>query len=254
MIKTNPAYINGEFLDIKDYFTHLFFTKDRFLYTSIQNWWIQTTLYCSLLQSFVSLLLSVGISCIELSDIYEPIMDTDIILSIIWMPYLYSLPTFWMVTYYYSFIAPKRATRKLEQFIARYIQGASDIIQHSPTNYTLEWKGINFEVGYTIIPEIAPKGKVKRNHECFFFCVYYGPLPASESLLFDENGYMLDTFVEEWNAYCKDKKSCRQLMLGNFTILGLFKRTELSDDREVTEAMEQLQYLLQRFGLFTLHI
>lgn len=93
MIKTNPAYINGEFLDIKDYFTHLFFTKDRFLYTSIQNWWIQTTLYCSLLQSFVSLLLSVGISCIELSDIYEPIMDTDIILSIIWMPYLYSLPT-----------------------------------------------------------------------------------------------------------------------------------------------------------------
>ncbi|MBP3519254.1 MAG: hypothetical protein J6K31_12850 [Parabacteroides sp.] len=159
-----------------------------------------------------------------------------------------------MVTYYHSFIAPKRATRKLKQFISRYIQGASKITQRTPTNYTLRWEGIDFEIGYTIVPEITPKGKVKHNHECFFFCVYYGPLPASESLLFDENGYMLDTFVEEWNAYCKGKKSCRQLMLGHFTILGLFKRTELSDDREVTEAMEQLQYLLQRFGLFTLHI
>lgn len=251
MIKTNPTYIDADRLTFKEYFKRVV-QNNRLLYSSVWKWWKQTTLYCFVPLTIGSLLLFALILYQELPLREEP--NWGLIIALTLQPFIFMLPLIWVGSYYYSFPAARKITRKLQQFISRYIPDASHITPRSLTNYTLYRAGIEFDMGYTVIPETNSKGKVLRNHEGFFIVVYYVPQPGTELRWLDENGCMREELVDEWNAYCEGKESCKPLKLQDCAMLALFKKKELNAPHQVTDAMNQLQYLLKRFGFYALFV
>ena len=118
MIKTSPTYVHGDGLTCRKYFSHAFMNR-RLLYTSVWNWWKQTTLYSCLPLSVASILIFAAILYQELGTGEET--DWSLVVSVSLLPFLFFMPLTWAGTYYYSFIAARRLTRKLQAFISRHI-------------------------------------------------------------------------------------------------------------------------------------
>lgn len=251
MIKTSPTYVHGDGLTCRKYFSHAFMNR-RLLYTSVWNWWKQTTLYSCLPLSVASLLIFAAILYQELGTGEET--DWGLVVSVSLLPFLFIMPLIWAGTYYYSFIAARWLTRKLQAFISRHIPDATCITRLSPTNYTLLRKGIEYEVCYTHVPETDQSGRVRRNRPCFLVALYYAPQPGTELLWFDEDTEMRPSLIDEWAAYCEGKDSVRKLVLENYALFALFEKKELATPGCVVEAMEQLEYLLNRFSFFPLYL
>lgn len=249
MIQTNPSYTSADHLTIGEYFKRAA-RNERFLYSSLWNWWKKTTLYVSVPLGVGSVLLFAALLYQELGLREET--DWALVVSCSLLPFIFFLPIIWTVTFWLSFVAPKRTTRKIEAFIARYIPDATHVTRHSVTNYTLTRGGIEFEASYTFVPETDAKGRVRRHHESFFIALYYAPQPGTESDWQDEEGYMPDAIAEEWEAYCAGKESCRHLFLTDYAMYALFKRKELSAPHAVTGALDQLQYLVRKFRCLSL--
>ncbi|MDO4180971.1 MAG: hypothetical protein Q4D36_06740 [Bacteroidales bacterium] len=250
MIQTNPSYVHGDDFTIGEYFKGMIRNK-RFLYTSMWNWWKKTTLYISAPLGIASVLIFAALLYQELGLREEA--DWALVVSCSLLPFICFLPIIWIITYYQSVVSPKQTTRKIEDFISRYIPDADNVNRHSITNYTLTRGGIKFEVGYTILPEIDSKERIKGHYEYFFIVLYYKPQPDYEFQWMDEDGCMKDEFREEWDAYCRDKESCKHLFLANDKMYAMFKRKELSAPHEVTDSLNQLQYLLRKLHCFSLY-
>lgn len=246
MIKTNPTYIEADKLNIKEHFKRIS-NNDQLLYSSVWSWWIKTTLFYGLPLLIGCILLFVAIMYQELTS--ESNIDWILIISVSSIPIICMLPFIWIGTYYYSFVASKRVTKTIMKFIDTYIPDATHLTRFTQTNYTVQRKGIEFELGYTYIPETSSKGKAMHNHPYFFICLYYVPQPGTELLWFDENTDMRDTYIEAWNHYCYESEICKHLRLDDYAMFALFKKNEYINPNEVTTALDQLEFLLSKFSM-----
>lgn len=246
MIQTNPSYTYGDHLTIGGYFRRAA-RNERFLYSSRWKWWKKTTLYASVPLGVGSALLFAALLYQELGLREET--DWALVVSCSLLPFIFFLPIVWAVTYWLSFVAPKQALLKMEEFIARYIPDATHVARYSITNHILERKGTEFEVDYTLVPERNSKGgKSNKQHASFILVFYYRPLPGTESRWRDKNGNMPDAIRKEWEMYCADKESCKPLVLTDYAMYARFKEKALSSPCEVTDALDQMQYLAKRFN------
>lgn len=248
MIQELSTYANGDHLTLEEYFRRVLH-NEQFLYSSVWNWWKTNTLYWSLPLGIGSLLLFAAVLYQE-SSLREGV-DWTLVLPISLLPFLF-LPLIWIGTYYYSFVLPRRIVRKLEQFITRYIPDASDITRQG-LHCTLLRNSIEYQASYDVFLETDVRGRAVCRYGCFSLTLYYFPRPGTEMQWFDEEFRFRDSFIDEWKAYCADKESCRHLQVADDALFALFKEKELMDTTEVTAAMDQLEYLLERFDFFPIN-
>lgn len=248
MIQKLSNYANGDHLTLEEYFRRVLH-NEQFLYSSVWNWWKTNTLYWSLPLSIGSLLLFAAVLYQELS--LREGVDWTLVLSISLLPFLF-LPLIWIGTYYYSFVLPRKIVRKLEQFITRYIPDANDITRQG-LHCTLLRNSIEYQVSYDVFLETDARGRATCRYRGFSLKLYYSPQPGTEMQWFDEEFRFRDSFIDEWEAYCAGKKSCRHLLVGDSALLALFQEKELMDVTEVTAAMDQMEYLLDRFDFLPIN-
>lgn len=248
MIETKPTYVKGDQFSVKEFYGILF-TPYGVLYSSVWNWWKKTTLYCGLL-------LLAGCAVLFIALLYQELQmeretDWGLLVAVSLLPLL-MMPFIWIGTYYYAFISPKRYSKKIEQFIATLLPDATRITRHSPMNYTVWRKGIELEVAYSLVPEPAPNRKVKCMHRDFFIAVYY----SSKERSFDNEKNPLKSAAlrEEWEAYREGKESCSHLFLDDYFMCAVYEEKEHVSTAEVMQAIDQMQYLLERFNLMPLHL
>lgn len=248
MIGTRPTYIEGDHLSVKEYFK-LHLANVGILYSSVWNWWKKTTWCCGVP-------LFVGCAVLFIVLLYQELQvkrETDwaLVVAVSLLPLL-MLPFIWIRTYYSSFVVPKKYSQKIEQFIATCIPDATRLTRHTPMNYTVWRKGVELEVAYSLIPEPAPNGKVKCIHRDFFIGLYYA---CNDKPQGEEEGISVkEKFQEEWKAYCEGKESCSHLFLDDYFMCAVYEEKDNLSASKVMQAIDQMQYLLERFNLNPLHL
>lgn len=246
MIKTNPDYIQADRLSIVEYYKSLL-GNNLLLYSSRFKWWTKTTLFCGLPLAVGSLLIFVAILYQELS--LTDNHDWGLIFSCSLMPFIYFLPLIWLITYFHSFIKPGKISTKIERFISTHIPDASEVKPLSNSNYLLKWNDTEFEICYTLIPELDDKGKVIHNHKCFLIALYWMPKKETESQVLDEEGEFQEDFIDEWITYTDNKKGCENLLLENNIMYAWVGEKSKTSNEEICLTMNQMLYLLDRFNL-----
>lgn len=157
-----------------------------FLYSSLWAWFRNTTIYCGL--GLIIACMAIFIAMLFQEINYKETIDWWLVISCSLIPLMVMYPFIWVGTYYYSFIRPKRITKKVQRFISS-IPNVTDIKQISITNYTFLWNNIEFEVAYDIIPKNNPKRKKSPYSQCFIMGLYYSQNKAKNyySLMKMEN-------------------------------------------------------------------
>ena len=149
MIIADPTFVEADNLSIKESFKRTF-DSDYLLYSSLWKWWSKTTLVWSIpLLAFGAFILIIGIFKL----ITAP-NDTDWawVVGMTFAPFLFCIPFVWVLTYYYSFIAPKKIDKSIKQFVDTNIPDTSNLTRHTVTNYTFQSGQLQFELCYYLIP------------------------------------------------------------------------------------------------------
>ena len=249
MIKTTPTYIKGDNLSFKEYFKHVF-AGEHLLYTSRWKWWKLTTLYTGIpvLASGIVILVSF------LYHVWKSGEEMDWVLmsGSVWIPFIVFMPFIWLVSYYYSFVLSGKITRKLQDFIGRYFPGVTEVYCYRFSNYMLFRNDVQFEIAYTMVPEMSLKGKTLHTYECFVAGVYFPPMPGTERKWMDAEKRLTAAFWTEWEVYCRDKESCQNLIPYNGLLTAVFKCRELPSPDGVARSLDQMEYLLKKFEFYPL--
>ena len=251
MLSTKPDFIQGDHLSLKHYLSALIHDK-RLLFTSRWTWWKKTTAFW-----IIPLLLADFAMFVAL--LYQDIRMGEgvhwmLIGSMMVLPFIFFLPPIWVGNYYYSFISSHNITRKLETFIKDYLPEAQHVRRLSQTNYILSSDGLEFEVAYSMIPTKKSKRGVPSHYvECILTCLYYMPDPKRESEILDDEGRLQETFLDDWQTYCEGKESCKYLYLDDYAVFAFYPYSKLKDREQVQQTMEQIHYLIHRYGLLPLY-
>ena len=236
MVKTNPEYMNGDELSLKQYFIILF-AKQRLLFTNRLIWWKKTTKFWSFPLFLLDSVLFILLLYKEWSMLY------------LFLPFLVGFPLIWMRSYYISFITPSRIKKTLLEFIANYVTDLIHVRRLCLTNYTFRWRDMEFEVAYSLVPTLNSKGKVVRRQDCYVLCLHFIPDPAHTTEIIDKNGNLLDSFLEQWDAYCQGKESCKYLRIESGSIYAFIRVSDVNYQSLALNIMEQIEYLIKRFNL-----
>lgn len=249
MIATNPDFIKGDQLTIKQYLASIL-TNKRLVYSSLWNWWKKTTLFWSipLLVGSLTIWMALLLQDWKAGEFHWLLMASLSILPFILFPFI------WAVAYYYSYVEPRNIEGKLTGLLNTFIPGASQIRGISRTNYIFLWKELEYELAYTFIPAVNSRGKVTKMYKCFIVCLHFVPDPKHRSEITDENGKLLDSFLDQCYAYCEGKDSCRTLRFEDNSMYAFYREQDLCDDHLIMNTMDQMQYIADRFHLQPLYL
>ncbi len=211
MIATNPDYINGDKISLKQYFTTTFLKNKRLVYSSVWSWWKKTTTFwcIPLLVGDLTMLIPLVYQDWEAGESFH----WPLIIGMFCTMFVSFLPFIWAISYYQSFVGFKKVTQRLSKFFTTYIPDATNVRRLSYTNYVFLWKEYEFEVAHSLVPIINAKKKIIGFKPCFLVCLYFTPKHGHESDILDKQGQLQKKFEEEIYAYCKDKESCKSLQV-----------------------------------------
>ena len=251
MIATKPEFIKGDQLTVRQYFASLLTGKQP-LYTSVWNWWKQSTLYWSIPLGITSLLLYF---CLAYQTTWNEAWTTRILLiSLSLLPFIVILPMLWLVSYYYAFVLPRHIIQKLEAFINIYFPEAKNVRHIAHNNYVLTLNDLEYEIAYSLMPCKNSKGKTVRYQEGLVICLFYMPDPEKKDELLDEHGQIRQSVHDAWRSYCEGKDSCKALALDMNAIFLLRPFNKLGTRDQIMNSLDQMNYLANRFGLLPLHL
>lgn len=249
---THPSYIQADNLSFKQSLK-VMSNHDYLLYSSLWMWWKKTTSFWGLPLLIVCILIYLSFFFAHyVNGHYTDTFLFTTAIAVSFVPIMFTLPFFWALSYYFSFIAPKVVTKRIKKLLDNDIPDATNIICYSPTSYTFERNGIEYELTYTNLPEKSQNGNVKKEHACFIICVYYAPKPSTRLLWFDENAYMRDEFISAFKVYCNGKEACRHLELQDYAMFAVFDAKEHKATNDVTRSLDEMEYLLSKFSLLPL--
>ena len=251
MISTNPDYINADRFTLKQYLAAVLSNK-RMVFSSIAKWWKRTTL-------FWCIPIVVGDIALFVALVYQDWQagegyDWALIAGLLAVMFVCFLPFVWIVSYYHAFVSPQKVTKKLTDFIATYIPDAAHVRGISLTNYIFTSHELEYEAAYSLIPSVNAKGRVVKYNKCFILCLHFMADPSHQSAITDKDGQLLDSFLDEFYAYCEGKESCRTLRIESNTMYAMFRVQDLQHDQLITNTMEQMHYLTERFHLLPLYL
>lgn len=243
MQRTIPTYIYAPDLTIREYAKRMI-NDDCFFYPSVWSWWKKITLYASVPLGIGCIVLFIGILYQELPDLSNT--DWILVISLSLLPYMMFMPFVWIVTYHHSFIAPKKIRKRIIDFISDYIPEAVDVKAYGVTNYIVKWKNTEFEIAYNHLD-----GGYYRPADSFSVLLYYEPKDGTEFEYVNEKrelDYTYNDFEDNWYEFCNNKENCKNLHLSKHAMWAIFNRKRLSSPSEVTDIMNQLLYLVERFN------
>ena len=251
MIATNPDFLNGDHFTLKQQLAALIKNK-KLVYSSVWNWWKKTTMFWSLpiLAADAALFVALVFQDWELGQGIHWLL----IFSLLAVVFIVFLPIIWAITYWESFVKPRKISQKLTRFIDNHIQEATQVRGISRTNYIFQWKELEYEIAYSMIPSVNSKGKVVKQNECLIVCLHFMPDPEHRSEITDADGRLLDSFLDQCYAYCEGKDSCRTMRFEENTIYAFFRMSDLQSGELLINAMEQIQYITKRFNLIPLYL
>ena len=251
MIITDLAYVDADNLSIKESLKRTF-NSEYLVYTSHWKWWSKTTLSWSIPLLIAGVFIFIVMIYNLLTSSNK--MDFSMIVGMTFIPLIFCIPFVWALTYYYSFIAPKKIDRNINKFVRTYIPDATNLARFDTTNYTFQRGELQYELCYGNIPERNAKGQVQRKVTYFIICLYYGPKPGTEKQSFDENGHIKEACAKAIFDYLKSKGNISRFNLTDYGMFAIFpKKGDRSAD-EVTKALDELEYLLTRFSMKPLEL
>lgn len=160
------------------------------------------------------------------------------------IPFYIMLP----VTYYHSFIKPRKMMRKVDEFMATYLPDAEITARDWPAYVHFKWKGMPFGAQYYTYAVPVPYRRMPVSREGMEILMWYEPEDDAE--VFDEDGGLTEEFAEEFAAFCKDKPACRDLFIDARTIYLQLDLKELwESERDLGASLDMFIYLTKRFHL-----
>lgn len=246
MITTKPNYINGDQITLRVHFAS-FFNDDYPIYSSLFIWWKKNTLLWSIPFGFTSLL--IFFSLVFQGLYYHKTFHLLPLVGMSLQVFVYFMPLVWIVSYYYAFVLPKKVGTKLHSFINKNLPGATKVRSLSLNNYLFTWNNREYELAYSLIPCVNSEGKVTRRREGVILCMRYTFDAKYKSEILDENGKLNNSLLQRWNDYCRDKESCKGLVLDLFSMYSVRRADEAFTPEEVQNTLEQMKYLADKFHL-----
>ncbi len=169
-----------------------------------------------------------------------PMLSFPIILFYIMLP----------VTYYHSFIKPRKMMRKVDEFMATYLPDIVPTSEIWPDKKEFEWKGTLFALWYYTGRERkypdkqTPLVKKERVEIIMRF------EPEENARIFDEKGGYAEEFVSEFVAFCKDKPACHDIAMSGKTLrLNLDWKAFRESPYDLGTSLDMLIYIAKRFHL-----
>lgn len=154
------------------------------------------------------------------------------------------------VTYYHSFIKPKKMMRKVDEFMAAYLPDVVPTSEIWPDKKEFEWKGTLFALWYYNGHEQKyPDRKtplVKRERVEIIMRFE----PEEDAGIFDEKGNYAEEFVSDFLVFCKGKTVCNDIMVRGKTLcLNLDLKAFRKSPYELGASIDMLIYIAKRFHL-----
>lgn len=249
MIKTDPTYIVADNLTMSQMWKYCL-DNVKFAYSSIWKWWKQTTLLWGVPVFGSSLFLLLFAAYEEFSSGEE--IDWILLLSIPLLPIILVYPFVLIGSYYSSFIALKQIGKRINLFISKFIPDATDIKQPAPEHYTFWRDDLEFEIVNTHF--MVPGKRGARRERYIVIALFYAPENEVKDKYFDQYGQMSDMLEDEWRAYREGKENCSHLEIDDNVIYAFFGEREMIGKEQVSAAIDEMGYLLERFRFFPLYI
>lgn len=240
MIFTIPRYINGDNLNLKNFFFE--YSNDVLVFSSRWIWLKKILLFFSPISISFGLVVAILLSYGKISD---PQWEDSWLLTIVGgflTPTIWILPFALIYTYYLSFVKPKKTIKIKNEFLKKYIPLAKDVVSLSVSNSIFQYKNLKYELALTEQDFDSPK----KSKKFMLLGVWFED--DKEHSIYDENGRLLDSVVNDWTEYCRSKNSCRNLYIMNNLIYVVFSLKDMEREN-IEETFEQMKYLMERFHL-----
>lgn len=153
-----------------------------------------------------------------------------------------------VLSYYYTFVLPKKIQRKISKFTDRYLPEMS------------KWNDMPLT-----------KHIVKHNNQCVFrnFCVALNmkkherklgkdfiafklPYGVTDFSLINSEGQFTKEFYDLWSTYANGKETCLHIVPEPFAFVAIFSISEPLDNDIVRRTMDELTYLPTKFNVINI--
>lgn len=237
-------YLKADDLKFKDYCKHL--KKSTYLI------WFESKRKCLRMNFCLSIIVSLCCTLILLlilllSD--KGILGTDAWGIIIVSPSIILIP--WIILYNYNqgFTQPNKITALLYNFIKQYISDIDNSCKLSPDQLLFNWKENWYFLSYDDFYFIREKN---RPFKAINIAIRF-MIPVEENVEQEEmNEYLLSYYhkvIDNIQDFVEDKQYNWSLSSTTQLLIATFVNCKPSSDNDVTEALELLPYLIDRFNL-----
>ncbi len=217
---------------------------DLLLFSSKLQWFKVT------LRIMTALFSVAGLFIFAVDFIHEAFCHTHgwtVVFILPFIPFCLLIPAF-VLSYYSSFVLPKKIQRKISKFTDKYLPEMS------------KWNDMPLT-----------KHIVKHNNQCVFrnFCVALNmkkherklgkdfiafklPYGVTDFSLINSEGQFTKEFCDLWNTYTNGKETCLHIVPEPFAFVAIFSISEPLDNDIVRRTMDELTYLPTKFNVTTI--
>lgn len=244
MIRTNPSYVDADGLTLSEYARQLF-RRERPAYSSAWRCWRSMTLFWAL-----PLIVVGSVWVAAMTSLMEDEGAQWAMLGVYYLLFAYTMGA--LLSVYYFYYVPWRISCMIVSFLHDcFLPDARDITRLKNNNYTALYHNRQYEIAYSEVVE--SERPFSRSIACMFVCLYFAPKPPKAGEMF-KDGHLTESFLDEWNAYCEDKASCRNLFMEDYVLYAAYPVTHLPDGEQFRRMIEEVEYIIRRFDLIPLRI
>ncbi|WP_300965611.1 hypothetical protein [uncultured Muribaculum sp.] len=246
MYITNPTYLNGDNISLKDYFSSHLKDSNRLYFSSVREMLKITAKYTGgllLLTSFAIFLLLIILSLRDGKGI-------NWILCIFFPAFFFALffPFTLIGSYYYYIHCPRKDSGRIRSFITSCFPAPVSVTELAPNHVLVQCDGLEYELAYTrmnISPEGSPKLNYQRTYIVSAYFAHPGEAPTDE---------YLDEFFNNWNSYQQGKEACSNLMMDKNSIDAFYFEKQGLNPEIIKKSIAEIKYIISRYNLIPLHV
>ncbi len=223
MYITNPTYLNGDNISLKDYFSSHLKDSNRLYFSSVREMLKITAKYGK------------GINWI---------------LCIFFPAFFFALffPFTLIGSYYYYIHCPRKDSGRIRRFITSCFPAPVSVTELAPNHVLVQCDGLEYELAYTrmnISPEGSPKLNYQRTYIVSVYFAHPGEAPTDE---------YLDEFFNNWNSYQQGKEACSNLMMDKNSIDAFYFEKQGLNPEIIKKSIAEIKYIISRYNLIPLHV
>lgn len=243
-------YVNGDNASYKDLWNGWIgsspLNETCFFFSTKRKWFAKVAPSAFIVGLGFSLIMLLALIIVEL--LHGRFDSLGLMFSLSPIPLVFTLIIMLPATYIDSFFRPQKVTKKVDNFIAKYLPDAVVVASDWPSYREIEWKGVPFAVCHYTVRE-PNRFKLLRSRELMDVMMWYST--EKETSPFNDKGEFSEEFLESTRAFCDGKPDCRDIQIDGQTMFLQINMKELKrSGRDVGASLDMLIYLAQRFHLF----